>query len=229
MDRDYQYGFMLYDELLFVIPIDGCYELAANARGIEGAWMWTTNNPSLLVQMYHKPEHFMGAIPTHPKATFGNADPVVITTYRDGGTLHREYRNAIIPKLLPEGEVVDRTTLGSENTRRNIYTYRCPPICVGAMYASPMGSKVGGTYFMTECGESEVLAYLCHISKDDCLLLCLDKGEVAEALVHGYIPNAKGAGLMTDTEYLQSIPGMVASIKEGMATPMEDCDSKLGW
>jgi hypothetical protein len=132
---------------------------------------------------------------------------VVIITYRDGSTLHKEYRNAIMPKLLPDGgEVVDRVTVGKD-TRRNIYTYRCPPTEIGTMYASRIGNKGAGTYFMTECGESRVLGYLCHISKDDCLLLCLDEGEVAEALLHGYIPSAKGAGIISDTGYLQGIPG----------------------
>ena len=32
-----------------------------------------------------------------------------------------------------------------------------------------------------------------------------------------------------ETLYLLSIPGMRESIREGMATPMEDCDRQLQW
>lgn len=32
-----------------------------------------------------------------------------------------------------------------------------------------------------------------------------------------------------ETLYLLSIPGMRESIREGLATPVEDCDEELGW
>ncbi|OGG95294.1 MAG: antitoxin [Candidatus Lambdaproteobacteria bacterium RIFOXYD2_FULL_50_16] len=32
-----------------------------------------------------------------------------------------------------------------------------------------------------------------------------------------------------ETLHLHTIPGMVQSIKEGMKTPLEDCDSELDW
>jgi antitoxin YefM len=34
---------------------------------------------------------------------------------------------------------------------------------------------------------------------------------------------------MQETLYLLSIPGMAESIKEGMATPLEECDTELRW
>ena len=202
MDKDYKYGFMLGDELLHAwLTPGGVYQLTPPEARIQdignpSTWEWFSTSPTLFVHMYLKREHFKGAIPSHPIPTYGNADPVVIITYRDGDTLHKEYHKAIMPRLLPEGVVVDRATLGKEATRRNVFTYRCPPTVLGTMYASAMGNRDGGTYFMTECGEPQVFGYLCHISKEDCLLLCLDKGEVGEALVHGYIPSAKGVGLI---------------------------------
>ncbi len=32
-----------------------------------------------------------------------------------------------------------------------------------------------------------------------------------------------------ETLYLLSVPGMRESIREGMATPIEECDEDLGW
>ncbi len=32
-----------------------------------------------------------------------------------------------------------------------------------------------------------------------------------------------------ETLYLLSVPGMRESIREGMATPVEECDEDLGW
>lgn len=32
-----------------------------------------------------------------------------------------------------------------------------------------------------------------------------------------------------ETLYLSAIPGMSDSIKEGLATPIEDCDTELDW
>ncbi len=32
-----------------------------------------------------------------------------------------------------------------------------------------------------------------------------------------------------ETIYLSSIPGMVESIKEGINTPIEECDTKIEW
>ncbi len=34
---------------------------------------------------------------------------------------------------------------------------------------------------------------------------------------------------ISETLYLESIPGMVESIKEGMAAPREDCSPEPGW
>ena len=33
----------------------------------------------------------------------------------------------------------------------------------------------------------------------------------------------------SDTEHLKSIPGMMESIEEGMATPLSECLDSLGW
>ena len=33
----------------------------------------------------------------------------------------------------------------------------------------------------------------------------------------------------SETEYLMSIPGMLKSIREGMATPLDECDEDLDW
>ena len=33
----------------------------------------------------------------------------------------------------------------------------------------------------------------------------------------------------SDTEYLQSIPGMTESIKKGKATPISECLDSVGW
>jgi hypothetical protein len=33
----------------------------------------------------------------------------------------------------------------------------------------------------------------------------------------------------SDTEYLESIPGMIESIQEGSATPLDECLDNVGW
>ncbi len=41
--------------------------------------------------------------------------------------------------------------------------------------------------------------------------------------------NAEDWSSIQETLYLLSIPGMGESIKEGMATPIEECDEKIEW
>jgi hypothetical protein len=33
----------------------------------------------------------------------------------------------------------------------------------------------------------------------------------------------------SDAEYLESIPGMIESIQEGIATPLDECLDSVGW
>ncbi len=60
---------------------------------------------------------------------------------------------------------------------------------------------------------------------------------LARALVLTYVPKRNKAVLVSEedwsaiqeTLYLLSVPGMRESIREGMDTPVEECDEELDW
>ncbi|HEY9296129.1 MAG TPA: type II toxin-antitoxin system Phd/YefM family antitoxin [Phormidium sp.] len=43
------------------------------------------------------------------------------------------------------------------------------------------------------------------------------------------LSEADSASVARETLYLLSVPGMRESIREGMATPIEECDRQLQW
>ncbi len=43
------------------------------------------------------------------------------------------------------------------------------------------------------------------------------------------LSEADSASVARETLYLLSVPGMRESIREGLATPIEDCDRPLDW
>ncbi len=187
-----EYGFLLGDELVFV----GCvgedkYQLLPSTSFKPGTpmWAWTTNSPTTFVHMRLKPEDFKGTIPSHPSTIFlgKQARPVVINTTTVGDSLFKEYRPAIMPKLLSDisnllpngGHIVD-TSIVTGYCTRTIHLYHCPVGRIGTMYASPM--SIGGRYFDIVDGEPVVYECIAYASKEGCLLLELNQEEVAVAL-----------------------------------------------
>ena len=51
-------------------------------------------------------------------------------------------------------------------------------------------------------------------------------GQTSNAVL---LSESDSASVARETLYLLSMPGMRESIREGMATPMEDCDRPLDW
>jgi PHD/YefM family antitoxin component YafN of YafNO toxin-antitoxin module len=53
--------------------------------------------------------------------------------------------------------------------------------------------------------------------------------ETAESHEPIVITGKRGNAVLQETLYLLSVPGMRESIREGMATPVDKCDTEPGW
>lgn len=233
MDKKYEYGFMLGQELLHVRLVPGTgYELVmpriVKYNSVPDTWPWTTKNTSHILRAYlhaGTPWAYRGKVLFCPILKVEGARPVAITTTTsDSGTIYKEYRGATIPKLLPNvGKVVSTAQI---NNKRSPVLYVFHHIYRDLRRIPEGGIQTlvvkGGFYYSYREGEDiKVFKCLEYISDQDCLLLELNYVQVDDMLCYGTLMQGD------DQQYLEGILGMVDSIKEGMATPVEDCD--IGW
>jgi hypothetical protein len=216
----YQYGFMLDGKLLHAVEVPGSevydYVVQEAAKGEASprsttkyklvlpntptSKVWTTADGTTLIGMCLKPEDY--------RANYKDARPVVIISKLSPSTLHTdvEYKDAIIPMMLPIGrQIVDTMTAG-RFTKRKLHTYWCPAVKEGDTYTSQM--EVGKVYYETYGVESMLYLCVAHLNAAESLLLELEGPiELAETLMYG-LPRSKSVGTFSEAEFTQSMESL---------------------